>query len=69
MNIVYLTASDAAGYTGLSESYLAKLRMGTEPQTGPRYIRVGLRTIRYRREDLDAWMQSKFCGDATATGT
>lgn len=68
MDAVYLNASGAAEYVGLSESYLAKLRMGSERQAGPRYLRVGLRSIRYRREDLDAWMQSKFCGASTVTG-
>ena len=68
MDTVYFTAPEAAGYTGLSVSYLAKLRMGTGPQVGPKYLRVGLRAIRYRREDLDAWMQSMPCGDANIVG-
>lgn len=62
----YLTAAEAASYTGLSESYLAKLRMGTGPQVGPIYCRIGLRAIRYRRKDLDDWMESKACGDVAA---
>ncbi|WP_363317605.1 helix-turn-helix domain-containing protein [uncultured Aliiroseovarius sp.] len=62
----YLTAAEAASYTGLSESYLAKLRMGTGPQVGPVYCRIGLRAIRYRRKDLDDWMVSKTCGDVLA---
>lgn len=65
MESVYLTATEAADYTGLSESYLAKLRMGTGPQPGPRYLRVGLRAIRYRRQDLDDWMAARICGDHT----
>lgn len=69
MDQVYLTPKEAADYAALSESYLAKLRMGTGPQVGPRFLRIGQRAIRYRRADLDAWMQSKFCGDATVTGT
>ena len=58
MEQVYLTAAEAANYTGLSESYLAKLRMGTSPIAGPRFLRIGPRAIRYRRMDLDAWMVS-----------
>ena len=64
MDEFYLTASQAANYTGLSVSYLAKLRMGTGPQIGPKYLRVGLRAIRYRRKDLDGWMESKSCGQS-----
>jgi predicted DNA-binding transcriptional regulator AlpA len=66
MDTVYLTASDAAEHVGLSESYLAKLRMGTEPQQGPSYLRIGSRSVRYRREDLDAWMLSKSVANQTS---
>lgn len=65
MDNVYLTAGEAADYLGLSESYLAKLRMGTGPQVGPSYLKVGLRAVRYRRADLDAWMDSKSCGQSS----
>lgn len=68
MNTVYLTAPEAANYTGLSTSYLAKLRMGTGPKAGPRYLRVGLRAIRYRRADLDEWMKSMLCGATDLIG-
>lgn len=55
----YFTAAEAAHYICLSESYLAKLRMGTLPTPGPKFLRVGLRAIRYRRKDLDDWMETK----------
>ena len=55
----YFTAAEAAHYICLSESYLAKLRMGTLPTPGPKFLRVGLRAIRYRRKDLDDWMDTK----------
>lgn len=55
----YFTAQEAAAYTGISESYMAKLRMGVGPVRGPRYARIGLRAIRYKVEDLDAWMDSR----------
>ena len=58
----YLTARQASAYTGLSESYLAKLRMGTSPVIGPKFIRIGLRSIRYCRADLDAWMKCRTQG-------
>ncbi|WP_164658141.1 AlpA family transcriptional regulator [Tropicibacter sp. Alg240-R139] len=67
MDNVDLTAGEAAEYLGLSESYLAKLRMGTGLQVGPSYLKVGLRAVRYRRADLDAWMDSKSCGQHVAT--
>jgi len=53
----YLTAKEAAHYTSLSESYLAKLRMHEE---GPRFLRIGARSIRYLKGDLDRWMTSAF---------
>jgi predicted DNA-binding transcriptional regulator AlpA len=56
---LYLTAAEAADYIRLSESYLAKLRMGTLPQSGPKFLRVGPRAIRYRKKDLDDWMDTK----------
>lgn len=68
MEAVYMSADEAAKYTGLSASYLAKLRMGTTPQHGPRYLRIGQRTIRYRRADLDLWMKSKVCGESVVAG-
>ncbi len=59
MQANYLTAREAARYTGISESYLAKLRMGIGAVAGPRYIRIGIRSIRYKRSDLDDWMASR----------
>ena len=56
---VYLTSREAANYANLSESYLAKLRMGTGPQVGPNFLKIGSRAIRYRQVDLDAWMETK----------
>lgn len=56
MQSEYLTTSEAAEYTKLSESYLAKLRMGTSRIVGPNFILIGVRAVRYRRADLDSWM-------------
>ena len=53
MHSEYLTAKEAAKYTSISESYLAKLRMGTSGIVGPKFIHIGLRSIRYKRSDLD----------------
>ncbi len=64
----YLTAVEAAEYICLSESYLAKLRMGILPQPGPKFLRVGQRAIRYRRKDLDDWMETKSSGNTLQGG-
>jgi len=45
----------AAAYTGLSESTLAKRRLRGEP---PVFVRLGTRAVGYHRDDLDAWLQS-----------
>ena len=68
METLYISAEEAAKYTGLSASYLAKLRMGTGPQVGPRFLRIGQRAIRYRQSDLDEWMKSMLCGEAVICG-
>jgi excisionase family DNA binding protein len=51
----YLTTEEAAAYLKVAANSLAKARV-----TGntPRYFRWG-RAIRYRREDLDAWMAER----------
>jgi len=68
MEQVYLTAAEAANYTGLSESYLAKLRMETSGPVGPNFLRIGHRAVRYRKRDLDDWMDSKSCGEMLYVG-
>jgi len=50
-----LRAPEAAAYTGLSESTLAKRRLRGEP---PTFVRLSSRTIGYALEDLDAWVDS-----------
>lgn len=54
----YLTAQQAAEYTGISRSQLAKLR---HTGRGCTYIRIGdsptKAIIRYRRADLDKWLE------------
>lgn len=53
----YLTAKEAAIYTGISHSHLAKLRNNGR---GCPFVRIGESTtkalIRYRKEDLDEWL-------------
>ncbi|SFE59202.1 hypothetical protein SAMN04488523_108200 [Sulfitobacter brevis] len=49
--------ADAALYTGLSESTLAKLRMRHNRQSGPSFLKISGCVV-YRRGDLDRWMDS-----------
>jgi predicted DNA-binding transcriptional regulator AlpA len=51
---------EASQYIGLSRSFLRQARMngalkGSIPP--PKFIRLGSRTIRYLKEDLDAWLE------------
>lgn len=49
----WLTAKEAADYTGYSDGWIRQLR--TEGR-GPRYTRTPTGRYRYRRSDLDAWL-------------
>lgn len=49
--------AQAARYTGLSESTLAKLRMRHNLSSGPSFLKVSGCVV-YRRRDLDKWMDS-----------
>lgn len=53
------TETETAEYIGMSRAFLSQDRMngfrkGRTP--GPHYVRIG-RTIRYLKEDLDAWLE------------
>jgi predicted DNA-binding transcriptional regulator AlpA len=50
-----LRAPEAAKYTGLTESTLAKRRLYGLP---PSFLKLGGRAIGYAIEDLDAWLES-----------
>lgn len=52
-----LRPAEAARFTGLSESTLAKLRMRENRLAGPVFCRVG-GCIIYRRSDLDDWLEA-----------
>ena len=54
-NLNILRPPEASAYIGLSESTLAKRRLSGEP---PIFVRLGSRSIGYRREDLDVWLES-----------
>lgn len=58
---VLLNEYAAAEYIGMSVAYLRADRQhgaigGRTP--GPTFLRMGGRTIRYRRDDLDAWLKA-----------
>ena len=50
-----LRAPEAAKYTGLSQSTLAKRRLYGQP---PAFLNLGGRAIGYAIDDLDAWLDS-----------
>jgi len=50
------TTPGAARYLGVGES---TLRLWRENNEGPRYFRAGDRLIRYRRVDLDKYIESR----------
>lgn len=47
------TTAEAADYLQISVSSLTKWRM---TGYGPKFVRLGPKAVRYRQEDLDAWM-------------
>lgn len=56
MKISHLSTKEAAKYLGLAPVTLAKWRCYSTPNK-PAWIDYG-RTIKYRLEDLDAWVES-----------
>ena len=53
--------TEAAKYIRMSRSFLSQYRMNGDRDgrtSGPRCLRLG-RSIRYRRQDLDEWLNSK----------
>lgn len=57
-----LTPLKAAKYLGISE---ASLRLWRSEGRGPRHFRAGERLVRYRRVDLDAWIEERLSAPAT----
>jgi predicted DNA-binding transcriptional regulator AlpA len=56
-----LTEEQAAEYLSISRSLLRKSRMEGERKNrlaGPPWIKMGSRSVRYLKEDLDAWLES-----------
>ena len=53
---IALTPKQTGKYIGVSKDTLRLWRSRGE---GPRYFRAGEKLIRYRRADLDSWIQSR----------
>ncbi|MFZ0304901.1 MAG: helix-turn-helix domain-containing protein [Terracidiphilus sp.] len=58
-----LTSIQAAKYLGVSESVL---RLWRSEAVGPRYFRAGEKLVRYRRADLDSWIEARLSAPAVA---
>ena len=54
LNCDLFTTAEAANYVRLAKSTLDRRRCG---RRGPRYCKLG-GAVRYRRVDLDAWLES-----------
>jgi hypothetical protein len=61
--VATLNTRAAARYIGLSKSTLEKARVYGG---GPPFVRVTARAIRYRIEDLDAWMSQRLVLNTSA---
>ena len=56
-----LIEGEAAEYIGMSVSFLRQSRMDgmRENRTpGPKWVKLGRRSVRYLIEDLDGWLES-----------
>ena len=58
-----LTPIQAAKYVGISE---AALRLWRSEGRGPRHFKAGEKLVRYRRIDLDAWIEARLSAPAAA---
>lgn len=55
------TPKQAAKYVGISE---AALRLWRSEGKGPRHFKAGEKLVRYRRADLDAWIEARLSAPA-----
>jgi predicted DNA-binding transcriptional regulator AlpA len=53
---------EAAKYVGVSA---AVLRLWRSENKGPRFFRAGEKLVRYRRTDLDQWIEERLSAPAT----
>ena len=64
MSSELFTVSEAARWAKVSDSFLNKARLTGD---GPKFVRLG-RSIRYRLEDLEAWVASRAAGSTSEYG-
>jgi excisionase family DNA binding protein len=57
-----LTTRQAAKYMGISEGVL---RLWRSLGKGPIFFKAGEKLVRYRRSDLDSWIESRLTGPGT----
>lgn len=60
-----LTIAQAAALTGFTPGHLAQLRYRG---AGPVYLRLSPRSIRYRRADIDRWIEESQVAPRNAPG-
>ena len=58
-----MTRAQAAKYLGVTEVTMAQM---AHRGTGPQYAKLSGRLVRYRLEDLDAWVESALRTKASA---
>jgi excisionase family DNA binding protein len=58
-----MTPKQAARYIGVTES---TLRLWRSQGEGPCYFRAGEKLIRYRRADLDLWIEARLSKPGTS---
>jgi len=59
-NIHALSEKDAASYIAMSRSFLRQSRMNGDREgrtPTPPYLKIGSRSVRYLKEDLDTWLE------------
>ena len=61
-----LTTHEAASYFRLSPRTLERLQVSG---TGPKHCRLGRRSIRYRQQNLDAYIAARVVGSTSEKGT
>lgn len=60
-----LTRKQAAKYLGISE---ATLRLWSTDGKGPRHFKAGEKLVRYRRTDLDSWIEERLSATVAQAG-
>ena len=53
---------EAAAYLGLSVRTLQNWRSGRGPYPSIPFVKISARCVKYRRADLDAWIEERVAG-------